>query len=320
MTENNSTAQAFYTYAHYRADQPERGPFYIGKGKGPRAWKVNGRSEWWRKTAEKHGVAIEILSHWPTEEDAYSHERLLIDCMRGMRLKIVNLTAGGDGLRDIDGSIRRRIGQKVSAAWSDPKMRHKFMAQHSDKELVAKKSERLKATFATPESKKKRSDACRAAHARPEVRAKSLKNASDPAIRAKISEGVKSASASTEAKAKRGAASKRMWQDPDHVANFRALMRANSEAKRATMPPEKAEKNRRWVENADRRKANGSMTKREAGNIAGQQNRARAEARRALLPPEERARLEKQAADRLFYKNRKRSQNTSGLSEGSTTG
>lgn len=25
MTENNSTAQAFYTYAHYRADQPERG-------------------------------------------------------------------------------------------------------------------------------------------------------------------------------------------------------------------------------------------------------------------------------------------------------
>lgn len=48
------------------------------------------------------------------------------------------------------------------------------------------------------------------------------------------------------------------------------------------------------------------MTKREAGNIAGQQNRAKAEARRALLPPEERARLEKQAADRLFYKNRQR--------------
>lgn len=52
MTENNSTAQAFYTYAHYRADQPERGPFYIGKGKGPRAWKVNGRSEWWNRTSK----------------------------------------------------------------------------------------------------------------------------------------------------------------------------------------------------------------------------------------------------------------------------
>ena len=306
MTARNSTNKIFYTYAHYRASEPERGPFYIGKGTGPRAWKEDSRSKWWARIVAKYGLRVEILAHWNTEDEAYSHERLLIECMRSMNQKIVNLTAGGDGLRDPDGSVREKISRKVREVWADPQQRARFIAQHSNEEIVSRRSERLKAAFATPESKKKRSESARIAHARADVKEKVLKNAADPIYRSKLSAGVKAASSSPEAKAKRSAASKKRWENPEFLANFQSRMRARSEAKWASMPPEKAEKNRRWVENADRRKANGPMTKREAGNVAGQRNREKAEARRALLPPEERARLEKQAADRLFYKNRKR--------------
>ena len=208
MTAANSTAKTFYTYAHYRADQPERGPFYIGKGTAKRAWSTDGRSKWWKQTAEKHGLLVEILATWPSEEDAYSHERLIIECMRGMTLKIVNMTSGGDGLRDPDGSIRRKISKKVSDRWKEPEQRKRFTAHHRDPEVVARKSENLRAAFAKPESKKKRSESAKRHHAKPEVRARVIKNAADPEFRAKLSAGVKAASATPEAKAKRSAATR----------------------------------------------------------------------------------------------------------------
>jgi hypothetical protein len=249
VTANNSTVKTFYTYAHYRADQPERGPFYIGKGTGPRAWKTSGtgRSKWWQRIVAKHGLKVEILAPWPTEDDAYSHERLMIECFRDLG-DLVNLTSGGDGLRDPDGSIRARIGSKIRRHWEDPARRAHWLAQRSTPEVVAKKSKALREAFAAPGSKEKRSAAVKASHSRPEVRERILKNAADPGYRAKLSAGVKAALARPEAKSRKSAASKAMWKDEKHRERFADLMRQKAEERWATLPPEKAAKLRHAAE------------------------------------------------------------------------
>lgn len=288
MTENNSTAQAFYTYAHYRADQPERGPFYIGKGTGPRAWKAKGRGKWWQNVAAKHGVKVEVLATWPTEAEAYSHERLLIDCMRGMGLKVVNKNDGGDGATNPSPEVRAAIRERAIQQWSNPVEREKLIKARSTAEALARKSASLKRAFAKPGSAERRSASLKATNQRPEIIAKRLAVTSSPEYRQKQSEILRAARARPEVKANHDAAN--------------AKKKAETAARKAMEP------------------APVKMTKREASLLAAESRRVKTEARRALLPPDERARLEKQAADRMFYKLRLRGQNTSEPSAGSATG
>jgi len=85
----------FYTYAHY---SPKGDLFYIGKGTGDRAFAFTGRSQDWKRAIKHHkGLQIEILSNWDTEEEAFDHEKLLIDCFIEMGSKLVNKTKGGKG-------------------------------------------------------------------------------------------------------------------------------------------------------------------------------------------------------------------------------
>ena len=85
----------FYTYSHAT---PEGRIFYIGKGKGKRAYDLNKRNDYWNRIVKKHGVpSIQILADWKTEEEAFSHEVLLISCFRNMGYELANLTNGGEG-------------------------------------------------------------------------------------------------------------------------------------------------------------------------------------------------------------------------------
>ena len=84
----------YYTYGHYKADTKEL--FYIGKGKNNRAYEKDSRSDFWRNIVNKHNYTIEIFSNWETEEEAFIHEKFLIDCF-GDLTKLCNLTNGGDG-------------------------------------------------------------------------------------------------------------------------------------------------------------------------------------------------------------------------------
>lgn len=85
----------FYTYAHTK---PDGTIFYIGKGKGRRAWDVSHRNQFWKNTVTKYGgFNHEILANWDTEEEAFSHEVLLISCFKDMGYKLVNLSDGGEG-------------------------------------------------------------------------------------------------------------------------------------------------------------------------------------------------------------------------------
>ena len=86
----------FCTYAHYT---PQGRLFYIGKGSSERrAHYMQGRNNYWNKIVAKHGKPrVEILSTWGSEEEAFSHEVLLISCFRDMGYELANIANGGEG-------------------------------------------------------------------------------------------------------------------------------------------------------------------------------------------------------------------------------
>ena len=59
---------------------------------------MQGRNNYWNKIVAKYGnPEVQILANWDTEEEAFSHEVLLISCFRDMGYELANLTDGGDG-------------------------------------------------------------------------------------------------------------------------------------------------------------------------------------------------------------------------------
>lgn len=87
------TPEGHYVYIHRRASNHT--PFYVGKGAGRRAWGLQGRNPWWRRTVEKHGYEVEIVRAGLSESCAFSLERALIFALKGRG--IVNLVDGGGG-------------------------------------------------------------------------------------------------------------------------------------------------------------------------------------------------------------------------------
>jgi hypothetical protein len=87
-----------YVYGHYKADTGEL--FYIGKGTGNRAWSNHGRSVYWKRVAEKHGRAVQIIEDNLTDEEAYIKEKELIEVV-GLN-NLVNIIDGGYGITSDD--------------------------------------------------------------------------------------------------------------------------------------------------------------------------------------------------------------------------
>ena len=87
----------FYTYVWSSADGV---PFYVGKGKGKRAWNTRNRSTAFAKIYAQGGCTVEIVKYFAREIDAKAHEvelvRLLGRQDNGAGT-LVNLTNGGDG-------------------------------------------------------------------------------------------------------------------------------------------------------------------------------------------------------------------------------
>jgi hypothetical protein len=88
-------------------------PFYIGKGKGSRAWSSKNRNRMWKNVAAKHGYAVKILANWPDEASAFEHEKVLIAAMKDMGIALCNLTCGGEGASGVSRSLdfRRRVSE-----------------------------------------------------------------------------------------------------------------------------------------------------------------------------------------------------------------
>lgn len=105
-----------YVYAHRRAT--DGGVFYIGKGKGRRAWGRTGRNPWWHHVSAKHGFTVEILRSQMPAPCALTLERITIARI-GID-SLTNLTDGGGGTPGWKHSAEARA--KIAAATKGRKL------------------------------------------------------------------------------------------------------------------------------------------------------------------------------------------------------
>jgi hypothetical protein len=134
----------YYTYAHYTLDTNEL--FYIGKGTGNRCNSENNRNIYWKRKVAKHGFKVCVLALWDTEEDAYIHEKVLIDAFKSLGYKLCNIANGGKG------GLSGVLNPKVSAAnktreWSEDsrkKVSGTLRGRKMSEEFKEKTSKRLK--------------------------------------------------------------------------------------------------------------------------------------------------------------------------------
>lgn len=89
----------FYVYHHINKETGEI--FYVGKGKGNRAYSSKSRSSFWHNLVNKYGYDIVIVENNLSEETAYEREIYWIKKIGRKDLNegtLVNFTDGGDGV------------------------------------------------------------------------------------------------------------------------------------------------------------------------------------------------------------------------------
>lgn len=90
----------FYVYEHWRLDRDEC--FYVGKGKGNRAYNMSNRNRHHKAIVAKtvregFAVDVRIVSFGLTEARAFDLEIERISFWRALGVDLANMTTGGDG-------------------------------------------------------------------------------------------------------------------------------------------------------------------------------------------------------------------------------
>lgn len=150
--------ESFYTYAFLRVDGT---PYYIGKGKGGRAWVK--RANCARKPPQDDSQVL-ILKKGLTEEEAFRHEIYMISVFGRKDLGtgiLRNMTTGGEGTSGVVRNAEYRA--KLSAAQLGKK--------HSN-ETKVKLSQINRGKSLTEETRRKISEAMRGRFVSNETRAK----------------------------------------------------------------------------------------------------------------------------------------------------
>lgn len=90
----------YYTYVHARPESTDAtGIFYVGKGKGKRAYDFNRRAQnpHYANVVDKHGAPSVGILPCSSEEMAFDLEVGLIKCLRRMGVTLTNMSDGGEG-------------------------------------------------------------------------------------------------------------------------------------------------------------------------------------------------------------------------------
>ena len=119
----------FYTYAHFK---PDGRAFYIGKGSRNRHLSSSRGSHWKNIVAKEGGFRSEILAFWPSESEAFEHEKFLIKCFRELGFKLCNLTDGGEGTAGIKLGEEERLkrSRALTGKKKSDETRAKMSAYH----------------------------------------------------------------------------------------------------------------------------------------------------------------------------------------------
>lgn len=91
--------KGFYVYIHIRNDNGK--VFYVGRGKGYRAWAKTGRNKHWTNIFKKCGRSVEIIEYGLTLEESKQLEIIVIELANACGCILANRTSGGDGCTDL---------------------------------------------------------------------------------------------------------------------------------------------------------------------------------------------------------------------------
>lgn len=108
----------FYVYEHWRLDREEC--FYVGKGKGKRAYETRNRNRHHKAIVAKlsrigSAFEVRIVAFGLSEEAAFELEKERIVFWRQAGADLVNLTDGGDGIYGFKHSEETKQKMKESA-------------------------------------------------------------------------------------------------------------------------------------------------------------------------------------------------------------
>lgn len=152
---NQIMQNSYYVYTHIRLDTGK--VFYVGKGKGRRAFWQNQRNKHWKAIVAKTGFDVHFVASGLTEEEAFQLEKETISYFG--RVNLANYTDGGDGASGAKRSLelkelmrQKMLGRKFSLETID-KMRK--AAKQRGPEFQAKRSEKLRGRKHTDEHKAK---------------------------------------------------------------------------------------------------------------------------------------------------------------------
>ena len=148
----------YYTYAYLREDGT---PYYIGKGKGKRAYRRDGRI----CPPPKDDKKIIFLKKNLTEEEAFKHEIYMIAVFGRIDLGtgiLRNLTDGGDGVSGMvvgeDTRLKLSSIRKGKPKSEEHKRKIKESKQNISEETKRKQSEAAKGRKVSDETKRKLSE------------------------------------------------------------------------------------------------------------------------------------------------------------------
>lgn len=104
----------YYVYVHRKKTNGD--VFYVGKGKGRRAWRFNDRNRLWKRTNDKYGCIVEIVQN--NLQEWYALELEIDLVLKHGRVDnntgtLTNLTDGGEGFQGCVQSEESRKRQSV---------------------------------------------------------------------------------------------------------------------------------------------------------------------------------------------------------------
>jgi hypothetical protein len=136
----------FYVYMHLQASTGK--PFYVGKGRGKRAWSVKSRNSYWHNVVGKYDLEVHIVASNLTEKESLALEVSTI-ALIGLE-NLTNMTAGGEGSSGLSPSIETRC--KISAANRNPSQETRELKRlaATGRKLSEKSREKLSASKRNP--------------------------------------------------------------------------------------------------------------------------------------------------------------------------
>jgi len=134
MATTSICPDGFYVYVHERNDSGS--VFYVGKGRGKRAWTKRHYNSRWMRVDAKHGHTVRVVQSGLSEACAFSIERLMIYRLRATGAPLVNMTDGGEGPAGFSPSEETRLKQRAA------KVGRKLAPEHAAKISAALRGKR----------------------------------------------------------------------------------------------------------------------------------------------------------------------------------